>query len=341
MKHARFLDGVVEMGHGAGGRDMADLIEKLFVAEFANDHLTGEEDQAILSLPPGRIAVSTDGFVVSPLFFPGSDIGALAVNGTVNDVAMGGATPIALTASFILEEGLPLADLSRIVCSMAEAARAADVKIVTGDTKVVERGKGDGCFISTTGIGVLRDGLSLSARNVRPGDRIMVSGTMGDHGVAIMASRAGFDFETDIVSDCAALNGLTATLLDAAPGIRAMRDPTRGGLSAVLNEIAQASGVGMEIMETDLPVRPGVAGACEILGLDPLYVANEGKLVAFIPPEQADAALAAARAHPLGVDAAIIGTVTEDPDRFVEMQTAFGGRRMIDWIAGEQLPRIC
>jgi len=341
MKHARFLDGVVEMGHGAGGRDMADLIEHLFVAEFANDHLTGEEDQAILSLPAGRLSVSTDGFVVSPLFFPGGDIGSLAVNGTVNDVAMGGADPVALTASFILEEGLALRDLHRIVCSMAEAARVAGVQIVTGDTKVVKRGKGDGCFISTTGIGVVREGLSLSARNVQPGDRILVSGTMGDHGVAIMASRAGFDFETDIISDCAALNGLSSALLDAAPGIRAMRDPTRGGLSAVLNEIAQASGVGMEILEADLPVRPGVAGACEILGLDPLYVANEGKLVAFVPPDQADAALAAARAHPLGAEAALIGTVTEDPDHFVEMQTAFGGRRMIDWIAGEQLPRIC
>ncbi len=341
MKHARWMEGVVEMGHGAGGRDMADLIERLFVAEFANDTLTGEEDQAILSLPPGKLSVSTDGFVVSPLFFPGSDIGALAVNGTVNDVAMGGADPVALTASFILEEGLPLRDLHGIVASMAEAARVAGVQIVTGDTKVVERGKGDGCFISTTGIGVVRDGLSLSARNVRPGDRILVSGTMGDHGVAIMASRAGFDFETDIVSDCAALNGLARDLTDAAPDLRAMRDPTRGGLAAVLNEIAQASGVGIEIDEDALPVRPGVAGACEILGLDPLYVANEGKLVAFVPPEQADAALAAARAHPLGQDAALIGTVTEDPDHFVEMRTAFGGRRMVDWIAGEQLPRIC
>ncbi|NKX45966.1 hydrogenase expression/formation protein HypE [Roseicyclus persicicus] len=341
MKHARWLEGVVEMGHGAGGRDMADLIEGLFVAAFANDTLTGEEDQAILTLPPGRIAMSTDGFVVSPLFFPGGDIGALAVNGTVNDIAMGGADPKYLSASFILEEGLPLADLRRIVASMAEAARAAGVQIVTGDTKVVERGKGDGVFITTAGVGVVREGARLSARNVRAGDRILVSGTMGDHGVAIMASRAGFDFETDIVSDCAALNGLAAAILDAAPGTRAMRDPTRGGLAAVLNEIAQASGIGMTIREAALPVRPGVAGACEILGLDPLYVANEGKLVAFLPPDEAEAALAAARAHPLGADAALIGVVTADPDRFVEMETLFGGRRMVDWIAGEQLPRIC
>jgi hydrogenase expression/formation protein HypE len=206
---------------------------------------------------------------------------------------------------------------------------------------VVERGKGDGVFISTTGFGMVREGANLSARNVRPGDAVLVSGSMGDHGVAIMASRAGFDFETDILSDCAALNGLTAAILDAAPDTRAMRDPTRGGLAAVLNEIAQASRVGITIREDDLPVKPGVAGACEILGLDPLYVANEGKLVAFVPPDQAEAALAAMRAHPRGADASILGTVTDDPDCFVEMETAFGGRRMVDWIAGEQLPRIC
>ncbi len=341
MKQVKTWTGCVEMGHGAGGRDMADLIEGMFVREFANDTLTGEEDQAILNVPAGRLAVSTDGFVVSPLFFPGSDIGALAVNGTVNDVAMGGADPFALSVSFILEEGIALADLHRIVCSMAEAARTAGVRIVTGDTKVVERGKGDGVFISTTGFGMVRDGIEMSARNVHPGDAVLVSGTMGDHGVAIMASRAGFDFETDILSDCAALNGLTSAILDAAPGTRAMRDPTRGGLAAVLNEIAQASRVGITIREDDLPVKPGVAGACEILGLDPLYVANEGKLVAFVPKDQAEAALAAMRAHPLGSDAAILGTVTDDPDCFVEMETAFGGRRMVDWIAGEQLPRIC
>lgn len=341
MKTMRTWKGVVEMGHGAGGRDMNDLITDLFVAEFANDVLTGEEDQAILSVPAGRLAVSTDGFVVSPLFFPGSDIGALSVNGTVNDVAMGGADPFALSVSFILEEGLPLADLHRIACSMAEAARIAGVRIVTGDTKVVERGKGDGVFISTTGFGMVREGVALSARGVRPGDKVLVSGSMGDHGVAIMASRAGFDFETDIVSDCAALNGLSAALLDAAPNTRAMRDPTRGGLAAVLNEVAQSSRVGITIREACLPVKPGVQGACEILGLDPLYVANEGKLVAFVPPEEAEAALAAMRAHPLGAEASILGEVTDDPDCFVEMETAFGGRRMVDWIAGEQLPRIC
>jgi len=338
VKDLDSLAGVVEMRHGAGGRDMAELIARLFVAAFGEG---GEEDQAVLALPPGRVALSTDGFVIAPLFFPGGDIGSLAVNGTVNDIAMGGAEPVALTAGFILEEGFPLADLARIVASMAQAARAAGVRIVTGDTKVVERGKGDGVFITTAGIGVVAGGLALSVRAARPGDALIVSGTMGDHGVAVMATRAGFDFETEVVSDCAALNGLAAALLAAAPGTRAMRDPTRGGLAAVLNEIAQASGVGMVIREAAVPVHPAVRGACELLGLDPLYVANEGKLVAVVPPDQAAAALAALRAHPLGQEAAVIGTVRADPDRFVEMETAFGGKRMVDWIAGEQLPRIC
>lgn len=341
MKHATFEKGVVEMGHGAGGRDMADLIRHLFVAAFDNPDLTGEEDQAILSFPAGRMAISTDAFVVSPMFFPGGDIGALAVNGTVNDVAMGGADPVALSCSFILEEGLPLADLARVVDSMARAARTAGVRIVTGDTKVVERGKGDGIFITTTGFGQVREGVSLSARNGRPGDVVLVSGTLGDHGVAVMSRREGFDFDTDIVSDCAALNGLAGALLDAVPDTRLMRDPTRGGLAAVLNEIAEASRVGIAIREDALPIRAGVAGACEILGLDPLYVANEGKLVAVVPPEHAETALAALRAHPLGAEAAIVGELRDDPDHFVEMETAFGGRRMVDWIAGEQLPRIC
>ncbi len=338
MKDLDSLAGVVELRHGAGGRDMAELIARLFVAAFGEG---GEEDQAVLALPPGRVALSTDGFVIAPLFFPGGDIGSLAVNGTVNDIAMGGAEPVALTAGFILEEGFPLADLARIVASMAQAARAAGVRIVTGDTKVVERGKGDGVFITTAGVGVVAGSLSLSVRGARPGDAVIVSGTMGDHGVAVMATRAGFDFETEVVSDCAALNGLAAALLAAAPGTRSMRDPTRGGLAAVLNEIAQASGVGIVIREAAVPVHPAVQGACELLGLDPLYVANEGKLVAVVPPEQAAAALAALRAHPLGQDAAVIGAVRADPDRFVEMETAFGGRRMVDWIAGEQLPRIC
>jgi hydrogenase expression/formation protein HypE len=288
------------MGHGAGGRDMADLIEGMFVREFANDTLTGEEDQAILNVPAGRLAVSTDGFVVSPLFFPGSDIGALAVNGTVNDVAMGGADPFALSVSFILEEGVPLADLHRIVCSMAEAARTAGVSIVTGDTKVVERGKGDGVFISTTGFGMVRDGVAMSARNVHPGDAVLVSGTMGDHGVAIMASRAGFDFETDILSDCAALNGSDRRHPRRRPGHTGHARPDARGAGRRPERDRAGQPRGHHHPRGRPAGEPGVAGACEILGLDPLYVANEGKLVAFVPPDQAEAALAAMRAHPLG-----------------------------------------
>jgi len=341
MKHDIPLSGVVEMSHGAGGRDMADLIARLFVRAFDNPHLTGQEDQAVLALPAGRLAVSTDGYVVSPLFFPGGDIGALAVNGTINDVAMGGAVPVGLSAAFILEEGLALGDLARVVASMAAASRSAGVPVVTGDTKVVERGKADGVFIATTGFGQVREGVAISARAARPGDKVLLSGTIGDHGVAVMATRAGFAMETDIRSDCAALHGLVGALLDAAPGTRVLRDPTRGGLAAVLNEIAEASHVGIAIDEDAVPIRPEVAGACELLGLDPLYVANEGKLVAIVPPDAAGAALAALRAHPLGVGAAIIGEVRADDSRFVEMTTGFGGARIVDWIAGEQLPRIC
>jgi hydrogenase expression/formation protein HypE len=318
MRDSVSSGGVIQMSHGAGGRDMAELIERMFVTAFANPHLSGREDQAVLDLPAGRLAMSTDSYVVSPLFFPGGDIGSLAINGTINDVAM-----------------------ARVIDSMAQAARAAGVPIVTGDTKVVEKGKGDGLFVNTTGIGQVRAGVQISATAVRPGDVVLVSGYLGDHGVAVMAERGGFDFQTTIRSDCAALHGLVAALLDAVPEVRMLRDPTRGGLAAVLNEIALASGVGFRIRERDLPIRAEVAGACELLGLDPLYVANEGKLVAMVPPQSAAAALAALRAHPLGRDAAIIGVARADAHHFVEMQTAFGGVRMVDWIAGEQLPRIC
>lgn len=334
-------DGVVEMSHGAGGRDMADLIRNLFVTAFANEHLTGEEDQAILPVPTGRLAMSTDGYVVTPRFFPGGDIGSLAVNGTINDVAMGGAIPIGLSAAFVLEEGLRISELGEIIASMARASHAAGVPIVTGDTKVVERGKADGIFITTTGIGLVRENVCISATAARPGDVVMVSGTMGDHGVAVMATRAEFAVETNLVSDCAALHGLVDALLRAVPQVRCLRDPTRGGLAAVLNEIAQASRVGFLIRDESIPVRAEVSGACELLGLDPLYVANEGKLVAIVPPERADEALGALRSHPLGRDAAAIGKVRSDPHGFVEMQTRFGGARIVDWIAGEQLPRIC
>jgi hydrogenase expression/formation protein HypE len=292
-------------------------------------------------LPPGRIALTTDSYVVSPLFFPGGDIGSLAVHGTVNDLAMAGARPLHLSAGFILEAGFPLADLKRIVESMAEAARAAGVSIVTGDTKVVERGKGDGVFINTTGLGVIPDGVQLSGDRARPGDSILLSGTLGDHGMAVMSQRAGLAFETSLESDSAALHELVATMLAAAPGLRCLRDPTRGGLAATLNEIANQSGVGMHIREAAIPVRPEVAAACELLGLDPLYVANEGKLIAICPPEDAERLLAAMRAHPLGGAAALIGTVREDPHDFVTMETVFGGNRLVDWLSGEQLPRIC
>ncbi len=333
--------GRVDMGHGAGGRAMAQLIDELFVAAFDNDWLRAQNDQATFTAPPGRLVVTTDCHVVTPLFFPGGDIGSLAVHGTINDVAMAGARPINLSAGFILEEGFPLADLKRIVESMATASRAAGVPVVTGDTKVVERGNADGVFITTTGIGVVPEGIEISANRARPGDAVLVSGTLGDHGVAVMSSRAGLDFETEVRSDSAALHGLVAAMVESVPGIRCLRDPTRGGLAATLNEFAQSSGVGFHIREADLPVHPAVHAACEFLGLEPLNVANEGKLVAICDPADAERLLAAMRAHPLGRDAALIGTVIADDHRFVQMETRLGGRRIVDWLAGEQLPRIC
>jgi len=334
-------EGVVDLSHGAGGRAMAQLIEELFVATFDNELLGQNNDNAVTDPPPGRMVVSTDGFVVSPMFFPGGDIGSLAVHGTVNDVCMAGATPLYLTASFILEEGFPLRDLARVVASMGKAAQAAGVRIITGDTKVVERGKADGVFITTTGIGVARPGPVPSGDRARPGDAVLVSGTLGDHGIAVMSSRPGIGFATDLLSDSAALNGLVGAMMDAAPDIHVLRDPTRGGLAATLNEIARQSGVGMQLQEVAIPIRPEVTGACDLLGLDPLNVANEGKVVAICPPEHAAALLAAMRAHPLGGDAAIIGKVVDDPEHFVELETSFGGRRIVDWLSGEQLPRIC
>ena len=288
-----------------------------------------------------RLVIATDAHVVSPLFFPGGDIGCLSVHGTINDVVMMGARPLYLAASFILEEGFPLADLARLVASMGAAAREAGVPVVTGDTKVVEKGKADGVFISTTGVGALPAGRALSGANARPGDAVVVSGTLGDHGIAIMARREGLALDTEIRSDTAALHGLVEAALAAAPGLRVLRDPTRGGLAATLNEIAQQSGVGIVLDEMALPVAPQVAAACEFLGLDPLHIANEGKLIAICPADQADALVAALRAHPLGAQAARIGEVQADERRFVQMKTAFGGRRMVDWLAGEQLPRIC
>lgn len=335
------LAGSIDMTHGSGGRATADLVRSLFLGHFDNPVLRTGNDGAVLPPQNGRLVISTDAHVVSPLFFPGGDIGALAVHGTVNDVAMMGAVPIALSASFIIEQGFPLADLDRIAASMGRAARAAAVPIVTGDTKVVERGKGDGVFITTTGIGVVAEGVDVSGSNAAPGDAILLSGTIGDHGVAILSKRENLAFETEVRSDTAALHTLVADLLAAVPGLRVLRDPTRGGLATTLNEIAQQSRVGMRLDEAAIPMKHDVRAACELLGLDPLYVANEGKLVAICNGADKDRLLAAARAHPLAAEAAIIGEVTADPNGFVQMRTNFGGMRIVDWLTGEQLPRIC
>ncbi|HEX4884827.1 MAG TPA: hydrogenase expression/formation protein HypE [Casimicrobiaceae bacterium] len=336
-----FKRGRVDMTHGSGGRAMAQLVDELFARAFDNEWLRQGNDGALLAPPPGRLVMATDSHVVSPLFFPGGDIGCLAVHGTVNDVAVMGATPLYLAAGFVLEEGFPLADLKRIVESMAAAAREAGVPIVTGDTKVVEQGKGDGVFVTTTGVGVVRAGVDVRGDRARPGDRVLVSGTLGDHGVAIMSLRENLTFETTIASDTAALHGLVGAVLDAVPDMHVLRDPTRGGLATTLNEIARQSGCGIVLDEAAIPLRPQVAAACEFLGLDPLYVANEGKVVAICAAEDAERALAALRSHPLGADAAIVGEAIEDPHHFVQMDTKFGGRRVVDWLAGEQLPRIC
>ncbi len=334
-------EGRVDLTHGGGGRAMAQLVEELFAAAFANPLLAQKNDQAVFTPPPGRLAMTTDGYVISPLFFPGGNIGSLAVHGTVNDLAMAGAIPLHLSAGFILEEGLPLADLSRIVSSMAKAASEAGVAIVTGDTKVVERGKGDGVFITTTGIGVVPEGVSPSGERAKPGDAVLISGTLGDHGVAVMSKRENMSFGTEILSDSASLNGLVAEMVRVAPDIHVLRDPTRGGLATTLNEIAWQSKTGIALVEKDIPVREEVSAACELLGLDPLYVANEGKLIAICAPEDESRLLAAMRAHPLGKNAACIGRVIADDHHFVRMETSFGGTRVVDWLAGEQLPRIC
>lgn len=335
--------GRVDMGHGAGGRASAQLIEELFLPALDNEWLRQGNDGAAFDMPPGaRLVMATDAHVVSPLFFPGGDVGCLSVHGTINDVAMCGARPLHLAASFIIEEGFPLADLQRIARSMGAAATAAGVPVITGDTKVVERGKGDGVFIATTGVGVVARGVEVSGDRARPGNVVLLSGSIGEHGVAVLSQRESLQFDTTIVSDTAALHTLVAAMLAVAPGgVRVLRDPTRGGLATTLNEIARQSGVGMVIDEAAIPVLPQVEGACELLGLDPLYVANEGKLVAVCSAEAADAVLAAMRAHPLGAAAMRIGSVVEDPHGFVQMRTRFGGRRVVDWLSGEQLPRIC
>ncbi len=336
-----FKNGRVEMAHGGGGRMMMQLIDSLFLTAFDNDMLRQMNDQACFAVPAGRMVMSTDSHVVSPLFFPGGDIGSLSVHGTLNDVAMSGAWPLYLSASFILEEGFPLADLKRIVESMAKAAQQAGVSIITGDTKVVEQGKGDGIFITTTGVGVVPEGLQISAERAQPGDKILVSGTLGDHGIAILSLRENLTFHTTIQSDTAALHELVACMTEAVPTIHVLRDPTRGGLATTLNEIARQSGVGMMVYENKLPIREQVRAACEFLGFDPLYIANEGKLVAICPAAAAETLLQTMQAHPLGSKAAIIGEVIEDSHHFVQMETSFGGQRVVDWLSGEQLPRIC
>lgn len=320
---------------------MRDLIDEVFVTGFQEDALKRLDDAASLPFPGGRIAMSTDTYVVHPLFFPGGDIGRLAVCGTVNDVATSGATPLYLSVGFILEEGFLIEDLRRILVSMHEAALEAGVHIVTGDTKVVEKGHGDGCFINTAGVGVLAEGVDLSGSYCKPGDKVLLSGTLGDHGIAIVSTREGLEFSTDIQTDAAPLNALIAATLEAAPNARCFRDPTRGGLASTLNELAGASGVSITVTETDVPVKPQVRGASEMLGYDVFQVANEGKMVVVVPAEEANAALAAMKSAPYGEEAAIIGEVAEGNAGRVYVKTAFGATRIMDMLVGEQLPRIC
>jgi hydrogenase expression/formation protein HypE len=332
----------VTLAHGSGGQATRDLVERLFLPRFTNELLAPLNDNALLEAVPGRLAFTTDAFVVKPLFFPGGDIGKLAVCGTVNDLAVGGAKPLYVSASFVLEEGLPLEDLDSVAASMAEAAREAEVQIVTGDTKVVDRGAADGMFITTTGIGAVPEGLDLSPTRIREGDAVLLSGTLADHGVALYCLREGIDLATDAVSDCACLGTLAAAVVESTgPSLHAMRDPTRGGLAASVVEMARAAAVSVELHEGAIPVRDSVRSACEVLGFDPLTVANEGKLIAFVSPDRADAALRALRKHPLGQEAAVIGEVVPSRDGLVWLSTAIGGRRIVDMPIGELLPRIC
>ena len=333
----------IVLGHGSGGRLSAELMRSVFLPAFANPVLERLDDQAIVNVKGARLAFTTDSFVVKPLFFPGGDIGSLAVHGTVNDLAMGGATPLFLSVAFIIEEGLSMEVLRRVVDSLRSAAQNAGVQIVTGDTKVVEKGSGDQLFINTTGIGLVPDRLELSANRARPGDKVLLSGSIGEHGIAILAQREGLEFECPVESDSAALNGLVAAMLrvKSGAGIRVLRDPTRGGVSSTLNEIAEQSRVGIRLEESAIPIREEVRGACEMLGLDPLYVANEGKLIAIVAPEDATAVLGAMHGDPLGRNARIIGTVVESAAPVVTIRTELGTSRCVDMLAGDQLPRIC
>jgi len=331
----------ITLSHGSGGKATQTLIEAVFLEAFRNPLLEPLEDGAVLTAHGGRLAFTTDSYVVSPLFFPGGDIGDLAVNGTVNDLAVSGARPLWLSAGFILEEGFPVADLERIVGSMAAAAERAGVQVVTGDTKVVQRGKADGCYVNTAGVGVIERPGELGAARARPGDAVIVSGPIGNHGITIMLARGELDIESEVASDTAALNGLVERLLDATPGVRGLRDATRGGVATICNEVARAAGVAVVVDEEAVPVRPDVRGACELLGIDPLYVACEGRLVAIVDGDEVDAAMAALRSHPLGEGAAVIGRVRDDPPGLVLLKTSFGGTRIVDLLVGDPLPRIC
>ncbi len=341
-RRPRLKDQFVNSAHGAGGKASAALIDAVFLEAFRNETLEAMTDGAVLELPSGdRLAFSTDSFVVKPRHFPGGSIGHLAVHGTVNDLAMMGATPKWLSAAFVLEDGLPISELHGIVADMHEAAAHAGVDVVTGDTKVVNKGAADGVYITTAGVGVIPAGVRLSAKEVKPGDKVLVSGNIGDHGVAVLIARGDLALEADIPSDTAPLNDLVAKLLAAAPNTRFLRDPTRGGVATVCNELARAADVAVVLQESAIPVRNIVNGACEILGIDPLYVANEGKLVAVVPADEADAALAAMRADPVGADAALIGEIREEPPGIVILNTGFGGNRIVDMLVGDPLPRIC
>jgi hydrogenase expression/formation protein HypE len=331
----------VLLAHGGGGKLSHQMIQKIFISQFKNDLLDPLHDGAMFTLGGARCAFSTDSYVINPIFFPGGDIGTLAVNGTVNDLAMCGARPLYLSSAFIIEEGLPMEDLWRVVLSMKQAAETAGVQLVTGDTKVVDRGKGDKLFINTSGIGIIPDGVQINPKQAKPGDKIILSGSIAEHGIAIMSVREGLEFETQIESDCAPLNGLVETMLATSKDIHVLRDPTRGGVASVLNEIAESAQVGISIREEQIPVSEEVRGACEILGFDPLYVANEGKLIAFVSEESADNVLKAMRVHPLGKNAILIGEVVANHPGTVIMKTRIGGSRVVDMLSGEQLPRIC
>ena len=341
-RRPKLRDDVITLAHGSGGKATRALVEELFVAEFDNPLLAPLGDSALLELEGGvRLAFTTDSYVVKPIFFPGGDIGDLAVNGTSNDLAVAGARPLALSAGFVIEEGFAVADLRRVAASMARAASVAGVPIATGDTKVVERGAADGLYVTTAGVGVVPPGVELGPQRVRTGDRVLVSGTIGDHGMAVVVARGDLQLEVDLQSDTASVHELTQALLELGDAVRWLRDPTRGGLATALNELAQSAGVSVVLDETSLPLRPAVIGTCEILGIDPLYVACEGRVVAVVAAEACDAALAALRSFPIGTGAAVIGEIRADPAGFVLLDTTFGGSRIVDMLVGDPLPRIC